>query len=39
MNDIQTLTLALTVAVTFISAMLGALINANRLDYVRELLR
>jgi hypothetical protein len=39
MNDIQILTLALTVAVTFIGVMLGVLINNNRLNDVKDLLR
>lgn len=39
MNDIQILTLALTVAVTFIGVMTGVLINNNRLNDVKELLR
>ena len=39
MKDIQILTLALTVAVTFIGVMTGVLINNNRLNDVKELLR
>ena len=39
MSDLQILTLSLTLAVTFIGVLTGVLINNNRLNDVKELLR
>ena len=39
MTDLRILTLSLTLAVTFIGVLTGVLINNNRLNDVKELLR
>ena len=39
MNHLQILTLSLTLAVSFIGVLTGVLINNNRLNDVKELLR
>ena len=39
MTDIQIFTLSLTVAVTFVGVLTGVLLNNNRLNDLKELLR